>query len=264
MSLLLTDPQKVFDQLVKFTKKTFTENGKQHAVIAVSGGIDSALSLSVLRAALPKNQITALLLPYADQSTQDAELICSFHQLVPENIHTFNIAPIVDEAVALGLATGNYAQYRKGNLMARSRMLVVYDFARSLDALVCGTENKSEHYLGYFTRFGDAASDLEPISQLYKTQVRQLVSFLNLPTVFLEKPPSAGLWQGQTDEKEMGFSYQEADQVLVELVDKRMLPEEIVIEGVSPEIVQAVVKQVRVNAFKLEVPYEINENLSVR
>jgi NAD+ synthase len=255
MSLTLTEPQKTFDHLVQFVQKTFSENGKQHAVIAVSGGIDSALSLSILCTALPKQNITALFLPYDDQSMVDAELICDFHQLPKENRHLVNIAGVVDAAQQASKAGESQAQHRRGNLMARARMMIVYDYAKALDALVCGTENKSEHYLGYFTRFGDAASDLEPLCQLYKTQVRQLVSFLDLPTVFLEKAPSAGLWQGQTDEEEMGFSYQQADQVLVELVDKRMLPEEISISGIASEIVQAVVKQVRSNAFKLEVPY---------
>jgi NAD+ synthase len=254
-SLILQSPQKTFQELTSFIRDTFSRNKKQQAVIAVSGGIDSALSLSLLSHALPKENITALLLPYGEQSYQDAQLICEFHQLPEKNRQIINIQPIVDVATKILMDDEHLKKYRLGNLMARTRMMVVYDFARRLDALVCGTENKSEHYLGYFTRFGDAASDLEPISQLYKTQVRQLVEHLQLPEVFLEKVPSAGLWVGQTDEDEMGFSYDHADQVLFQLIDQKVPAQKIIIEGISAETVAAVLQKVADNAFKHQVPY---------
>ena len=145
---------------------------------------------------------------------------------------------------------------RLGNLMARSRMLLMYDLARQHNALVCGTENKSEHYLGYFTRFGDAASDLEPLTHLYKTQVRLLAQHLALPAVFWQKAPSAGLWAGQTDEAELGFTYQQADQVLFQLIDRKQPITAIAqLTGLDEQIVTAVHNQVEKSAFKLVVPY---------
>jgi NAD+ synthase len=134
-------------------------------------------------------------------------------------------------------------------------MMLVFDTAKRLDALVCGTENKSEHFLGYYTRFGDAASDIEPIAHLYKTNVRELAEYLAFPSQFLTKSPSAGLWQGQTDEQEMGFSYEVADQVLHQLVDEHKQPEQIVLRDVKSEIVAAVIEQVKNNRFKFHVPY---------
>ena len=134
--------------------------------------------------------------------------------------------------------------------------MLVYDLARQHNALVCGTENKSEHYLGYFTRFGDAASDLEPLCNLYKTQVRSLAQHLELPAVFWQKAPSAGLWAGQTDEAELGFTYQQADMVLHQHVDLHQLPADIpTLTGIDPTVVIAVMNQVQTSAFKLVVPY---------
>lgn len=256
MSLKLENPESVIEGIIAFLRQTYEQHQKKQAVIAVSGGIDSSLSLALLARALPKEQITALILPYGDQSTTDNELICDFLNIPKENRQILNIQPIV-EAVTSIVLLSEQDTIRKGNLMARARMMVVYDTAKEKDALVCGTENKSEHYLGYYTRFGDAASDIEPIAHLYKTQVRQLGEYLYFPEQFLKKPPSAGLWSGQTDEQEMGFTYEVADQVLEQLVDNHILPTEIKVEGVEDTIVQAVVNQVKANRFKFHVPYVI-------
>lgn len=253
-SLVLPDPQAIFDQIVEFIRQQHQRSQKQVGVIAVSGGIDSALSLTCLVNALGKEQVFALLLPYGDQDMSDARLIVEHHQLPSSQVAEINIQPIVD-AAAQQLGLGKTEVMRLGNLKARARMLCVYDWAKKHDALVCGTENKSEHYLGYFTRFGDAASDIEPICQLYKTQVRQLVEFLELPQVFLDKAPSAGLWLGQTDEEEMGFTYHQADQVLHQLIDQHQPSHQIKITGFSSEVVQKVVTQVEKMRFKREVPY---------
>ncbi len=140
---------------------------------------------------------------------------------------------------------------RKGNIMARARMIVVFDTAKKLDGLVCGTENKSEHYLGYFTRFGDAASDIEPISTLYKTQVQEMATFLGLPEIFTTKAPSAGLWEGQTDEKEMGFSYEDADRAVAVILGESK-------ESIDPTILNKVKALMDSQAFKLKVPYKLS------
>jgi NAD+ synthase len=254
MSLKIDAPEKKIAEIADFLRRTYQQQNKTQAIIAVSGGIDSALSLALLSQALPKEQITALFLPYGTQSTADAELISNTLNIPKENCYTINIAPIVDAATSLVLVSEENT-VRRGNLMARARMMIVYDMAKEKDALVCGTENKSEHYLGYYTRFGDAASDIEPIVSLYKTQVRQLAEYLAFPEQFLTKSPSAGLWEDQTDESEMGFSYDVADQVMSQLVDQFRKPEEIKIEDVPQETINAVIEQIQKNRFKLHVPY---------
>lgn len=257
------NPEQVVDQVVTFIQQTFSTQQKTKAVIAVSGGIDSAVALTLLAKAIGSEQVTALLLPFGDQSVKDSETICEFVGLQKTAIKTIQIQPIVTAAMnALSLdANTPETSFRVGNIMARTRMICVFDQAKAQDALVCGTENKSEHYLGYFTRFGDAASDLEPISTLYKTQVRELATYLKLPKEFLEKSPSAGLWDGQTDEDEMGFSYERADLVLEQLIDQKVNPEKIQLPSVSANVVRAVVSQVQKMAFKRAVPYELEERV---
>lgn len=237
-----------------FITETCAAQGIDRAVIAVSGGIDSAVSLTLLTQALGNAAITPILLPYGEQDMRDGELSCQCNGFQPTEWLTINIKPIVDELCQLR-SVHESDQVRRGNIMARVRMILVFDVAREQSALVCGTENKSEHYLGYFTRFGDAASDIEPIAHLYKTQVRALAEYLHIPQQIVSKPPSAGLWDNQTDEQELGFSYAAADQVLTALIDKQIPPAEISIPGVSPEIVQAVCTRVQSQAFKRTVPY---------
>jgi len=256
MSLTLPHPELEQQKIVQFIQQTFQDAHKTNAVIAVSGGIDSALCLSLLVKALGKDQVTAVFLPHHNQQMADAHLIVKHLNLSSTDVVQIDIKPMVD-AAANDLQIREDDLVRKGNLKARMRMICVFDLAKKLDALVCGTENKSEHYLGYFTRFGDAASDLEPIAQLYKTQVRQVAEYMQLPAVFLTKAPSAGLWIGQTDEEEMGFSYAEADQVLEQLIDQKKQPTEIAIKGISQQTVQKVTQQVKTMQFKREVPYEL-------
>jgi NAD+ synthase len=134
--------------------------------------------------------------------------------------------------------------------MARVRMIAVFDLAKKLGGLVCGTENKSEHYLGYFTRFGDSASDIEPLCHLYKTQIRQYATALGIPNQIITKAPSAGLWEEQTDEQELGFTYEQADIVIAEFLGETEENDEV-----STDIRQKVVARIQSQQFKLEVPY---------
>lgn len=245
-------------EIINFLQKTFLATGKKHAVIAISGGIDSAVSFSLLVKALPKEQIWPILLPYHRQDMTDAETILDFWQFPNSNRKTLNIASVVD-GLCQSLQVEDLDHVRKGNLMARTRMIAVFDYAKSKDALVVGTENKSEHYLGYFTRFGDEASDIEPLVHLYKTQVRDLARELSLPEIFLQKAPSAGLWENQSDEAEFGFSYELADQVLTYLIDRQLSQAEILeLFPISErEAVQKIIKRVEQMAFKQEVPYKL-------
>lgn len=261
MSLILPDPAQTVQECLDFIRQTFKQAGKEWAIVAVSGGIDSALSLTLCTQALGPTKVRPILMPYLNQPMEDAELMCEWNQINQSQWQVVQIAPLVQAASQMvDLDPGQppvQDQVRLGNLMARSRMMVVFDQAKKWQGLVCGTENKSEHFLGYFTRFGDAASDLEPISHLYKTQVRQVSQFLGLPTAVLTKSPSAGLWQHQTDETELGFSYQLADEVLDQFIDQGRSPTEISVAGATHDQVQAVIDQVQAMAFKLRVPYEV-------
>lgn len=139
--------------------------------------------------------------------------------------------------------------------MARARMVILYDLAKKHQALVCGTENKSEFRLGYFTRFGDEASDFEPIQHLYKTQVYQLAKYLNIPKNIILQVPTAGLWEGQTDEGEFGFSYKEADIVLYLYFDKGKAISQIITKGFPNA--QKIIDRAKANSFKHHLPYRI-------
>ncbi len=231
------------DQVTKITQWIKQVYGDRPAVIAVSGGVDSAVALTLLTRAIGKDKVTPVCLPYGDQDTSDSKIIIEWNAL-SERMMEVNIGEIVD-SIAKQLEA-EQGSVRKGNMMARARMIVMFDLAKKVGALVCGTENKSEHHLGYFTRFGDSASDVEPIAGLYKTQVWEMAKELGLPEIFYTKAPSAGLWEGQTDENEMGFSYAEADKVLMGQI-----------EGIDMSVVEKVQKMVKANRFKLEVPYVI-------
>ncbi len=244
------------EKIQKFLKGTFTKNNINSAIIAVSGGIDSAISLTLITRAILPNNIYPVLMPYGDQDMTDALSICEWNQIPKENIVIKNIKSSVD-GICSSLNISQDEIMRKGNIMARVRMIITYDIAKEKNGLVIGTENKSEHYLGYFTRFGDEASDIEPIVHLYKTQIRQLAQYFDIPNEILTKKPSAGLWKDQTDENELGFGYEAADLVLKEIIDNNKEASEINIENISPEIVEKVAKRVHNQAFKLEVPYKL-------
>lgn len=251
------------EQIISFIRQTFSSANPQKAIIAVSGGIDSAVVLSLLTRALSVEKVLPVLLPFGDQDMSDAKEICTWNGFSQEQWIEINIEQIVKKiAVTLN---EDLSSVRLGNIMARTRMIILFDLAKSHEALVVGTENKSENLLGYFTRFGDAASDLEPISHLYKTQVRQLAQELRLPDHFICKPPSAGLWANQTDEQELGFSYELADKVLIEIEERAISQKRKIIELVeeelgksnNDEIRQIILNRLKHNWFKQLVPFKI-------
>lgn len=249
--LRITNPQQTVDNIVDFLGQTYETADKQQAVIAVSGGIDSGLALVLVARALGPDKIRPVLLPYGDQDLTDGHKMMDFAHIPAPNREVIDITSIV-EAATQAVGVDSDQQVRRGNLMARARMMVIYDLAKQHNALVCGTENKSEKYLGYFTRFGDEASDVEPLIGLYKTQVRQLAEFLELPESVRTKAPSAGLWAGQTDEQELGFDYEVADLVLHQLETSTEL------SGIDLAIVQRVMERVEAMGFKNRVPYVID------
>lgn len=249
--------EEIAQQLISFLKTTFQTAGFTRAVIAVSGGVDSATSCALAVRALGSEHVYPLLLPYGDlnqKGTEDARLVIQ-HLNIPEaHVKTTDIEPLL---APLFLSIPEVGHIRRGNAMARMRMMVLYDLARSLSGLVVGTENKTEHLLGYFTRFGDEASDVEPLRGLYKTQVYGLATYLGIPEPILTKAPTAGLWDGQTDEGEFGFTYKQADEILSLLYDEKKSVEEIIASGFDQKTILAVKKRVEENEYKHKVPYYI-------
>lgn len=248
-NLLGIDSAEEEKKIVQFLKTVFAEQKIEEVVIGVSGGIDSALSLTLLSKVLPKENIIALHLPYFDKDDSDVDIL-SKHLGI--KIETISIKKMADKlAEELKIPADNV---RRGNIMARARMITLFDFAKKNNALVVGTENRSELQLGYFTRFGDEASDIEPLQHLYKTQIYELARHLGLPISIIEKAPSANLWNDQTDEAEFGFTYAEADPVLYLYFDKKNPLWEI--KNMYPEAGK-VIEYAEKNSFKHRVPYHL-------
>ena len=237
--------------LVNFIRSEVTRVGYSRAVVGVSGGIDSALSCALAVEALGKENVLAVRMPYKSSSSDSlahAELL--IEQLeVPSK--TIEITDMVDPLFAVD---ENITKLRKGNIMARERMIVLYDQSEVFQGLVIGTSNKTEILLGYSTQFGDAASAMNPLGDLYKTQLRQLSRAVNIPAPIIDKPPSADLWEDQTDEGELGFTYEEVDKLLYLLVDQRYNARECIEEGFDEKFVNTVIARIRRNQFKRMMP----------
>jgi NAD+ synthase len=237
--------------LVGFIRDQIHKVGMTRCVIGLSGGIDSALSAYLSAEALGAENVLAVRMPYktsSEDSLSDAQAVIDALGLPSRTI------PITDAADALFTQIPDITPVRMGNVMARLRMTILYDQSVSWGGLVMGTSNKTEMLLGYSTIYGDSGVAVQPIADLYKTQVRQLSAALNVPESILRKPPSADLWVGQTDEGELGFTYAEVDQVLYLLVDERYSLEEAAAEGFDLNFVRDVWRRVKVNHYKRTMP----------
>jgi NAD+ synthase len=237
--------------LTSFIHTEITRAGFARAVIALSGGLDSSLSCFLAAEALGAENVLAIRMPHKVSSPESSE----HGQMVIDQLgmqsKTIPLTEMVDGYLDL---VPDADQVRRGNVMARARMIVLYDQSEVFDGLVVGTSNKTEILLGYTTLWGDSASALNPLGDLYKTQVIQLAKAVGVPDVIVQKPPSADLWQGQTDEGELGFTYAEVDQLLYLLVDQRYRPEDCVEAGFSESFVRQVIERVRRNHFKRILP----------
>jgi len=241
----------VADILVQFVREEVLKVGAKGVVVGISGGIDSALSARLAVDALGSAAVTGMGLPYresAKSSRDDADLVA---QQLGIELVVIDISPQID---AYFEPFPKATPTRRGNKMARERMSILYDHSSIRSALVLGTSNKSELLLGYSTLWGDGAHALNPLGDLYKTQLFQLARHLGLPERVINKVPSADLFVGQSDEQDLGFSYELADQILFQLIDERRSPAEVAELGSAPELVDAVWRRVRDSQFKRRPP----------
>ncbi len=237
--------------LKTFLRDEIRKVGIEHAVIALSGGIDSALACYLTAQAIGAHNVYAVQMPYRTSSADSLDHAQLVIDALGIHSETVEITGMVDPLIECTL---DMTPLRKGNVMARARMIVLYDRSAAHKALVVGTSNKTELLLGYGTLFGDMASALNPVGDLYKTQVRQLAQALGVPQPIVDKPPSADLWIGQTDEDEMGLTYAEVDQLLYLLIDERYSPEEAIEVGFDRVYVERVWKLIRTMQFKRRGP----------
>ncbi len=247
MSILDVQPELVTDLLVRFLSAEAGKFGFTRAVLGLSGGIDSAVSCALAARAFGADNVLAVMMPYKTSnpdSEADAREVAASLGVRAIKV---DISAMVDGYLD---QEGVDDRIRRGNVMARARMVVLYDMSASERALVIGTSNKTEMLLGYSTQFGDAASALNPLGDLYKHQVVQVARHLELPSSVIDKPPSADLFEGQSDEDELGFTYEEADRLLFRMIDQRFGEAELVKAGYDAAFVKQVARRIVMNQYK--------------
>lgn len=249
--MLKINAELVCELLAHFIRDEIHKIGMKRTVLGLSGGLDSSVVAALLARSLGPENVHALIMPYRTsnpESREHAELLAAQLGI---SCDVIDISPMVDaffrnmkEADAL----------RRGNKMARERMCLLYDYSSAHGALVIGTSNKTELLLGYGTVFGDLASAINPIGDLYKTQIRALAEYLDIPKAIIEKAPSADLWIGQTDEDELGYTYAEIDRFLYYYIDLRYPDDLLKEQGYSVQMIKAIKSRIRKNQFKRRPP----------
>lgn len=247
----MLDLQKTHETLVNFLKENMKKAGFKKAVLGLSGGIDSALVAYLLRDALGAENVLALMMPYKSSNPDSllhAKMVVEDLKINSKIIEITNMidAYFKDEPEATML--------RKGNKMARERMSILFDYSAKEGALVIGTSNKTEIFLGYSTQFGDSACAINPIGDLYKSDVWALSKYLKIPQPLIDKKPSADLWEGQTDEQEMGLTYKDADKILYALLEENASEEEIKKRGFNPDIIKNIITRMTRSEYKRRMP----------
>lgn len=206
--------------LVGFIRSTVDRIGCKGVVVGLSGGIDSATVTKLCVDAIGAENVLNVFMPSRVTPAEDYKTTSDLSALWGTEYRVVDIQPAVD-ALAAVLLSGKETPLERGNISARCRMIVLYNLAKKRDYVVMGTSNQSEIMMGYFTKFGDGACDVTPMANLYKTEVRQLARLIGVPEPVIAKPPSAGLWEGQTDESEMGITYADLDGILYDLEQDR-------------------------------------------
>ena len=248
---LSIDTDLVCRLLTGFVREEVGKVGFDTAVLGLSGGVDSAVSAAIATRALGPDKVIPVIMPYrhsSPASEADARAVCRQLGLEPVVV---DISPQID---AYFDRFPDADRGRRGNKMARERMSILYDMSWAHRALVVGTSNKTELLLGYGTVYGDMAHALNPLGDLYKTQVWALARALELPQQVIDKPPSADLWEGQSDEAELGFRYAVVDVLLYHLVDERRTRAELRAMGFGDDFTDLIAARVRDSQYKRRLP----------
>ncbi len=252
MSAIEGNTSKIRKILTNFISNEIERIGMEKGVLGVSGGIDSALAAFLAAEALGAENVLGLLMPYresSEESVSDARLVVDKTGIRHEELDITAMADAFFERYA-----SDADQVRRGNVLARMRMIALFDRSKKENGLVIGTSNKTELLLGYGTLYGDLASGINPLGDVYKTQVRELARQVGVPDRIIEKAPSADLWPDQTDEKDLGFSYEEVDKLLYLLVDMRYDRRALIEEGFDPHFVDHVYRLIQRTQYKRRLP----------
>ena len=251
MGELDIDCEAVPRQLARFIRDFLSAAGFARGVLGLSGGLDSTVSVYLAAEALGPENVLGLILPYKTTEPSCCDDATTVVERLGIHSQVLDITPQID---AYFEHFPEADRIRRGNKLARERMSIIYDQAKAWNALVVGTGNKTEGLLGYTTLWGDMACDLNPLGSLYKAQVRQLARHLGVPPRILHKTPSGNLWPGQTDEGEMGVTYEDADRILYRLVDLNRSPEQIVVDGFERALVDKIRSMVQGAEHKRRMP----------
>lgn len=247
---LTLDCERERARIVAFIRDQLAAAGYSRVVLGLSGGLDSALTAALCVQALGAANVHAVTMPHRTSNPESELHATAQARALGLDPLRFDITGVVEPY----LADPSITDLRRGNLMARARMMTLFDQAAALRALVAGTSNRTEYLLGYFTMFGDAAASFEPLMHLYKCQVRALSRHVGVLEVIVNKAPSADLWPGQTDEGELGYTYAEADAILYLLTERALPPPEVAARGYALATVEAVQRKMRSTAFKRVPP----------
>jgi len=248
------DAPQVVEVVAGFIKRQMEQTGFERLVVGLSGGVDSATVTYLAVRAVGADSVLAVRMPFrtSDPSAEtDALRVVDALGCDSQRV---DITPMAEPMLTLvGHGEETDVRVRRGNVLARLRMMVLYDRSAAFDALVCGTSNKTEILLGYTTQHGDMAAALQPIGDLYKSQLRAVATELGVPPQIIAKPSSADLWPGQTDEEELGATYDDLDRILYALVDRRWTAERCVAAGLDPELVRWTARRVARYEFKRQM-----------